>query len=97
VSRSPLRVDPGKFTSAPARNAARPVDFSGSGFCARLPDQPAWAYRDAEYRPRVDGHIITIAPTGTGKAAGPVICNALTLSGELIVLDVKGEMHRVTA
>jgi type IV secretion system protein VirD4 len=44
-----------------------------------------------------DGHIITIAPTGTGKTAGPVICNALSHPGQLIVLDVKGEVHRVTA
>ena len=46
---------------------------------------------------RGDGHIITIAPTGTGKTAGPVICNALVHPGQLIAIDIKGEVSRVTA
>jgi len=44
-----------------------------------------------------DGHLITFAPTGTGKTAGPVICNALTHPGQLIALDPKGEIHAATA
>jgi type IV secretion system protein VirD4 len=44
-----------------------------------------------------DGHLITVAPTGTGKTSGPVICNALTHPGQLIVLDMKGEVHAATA
>jgi type IV secretion system protein VirD4 len=44
-----------------------------------------------------EGHIITFAPTGTGKTSGPVICNALTHPGQLIVLDMKGEVHAATA
>jgi type IV secretory pathway TraG/TraD family ATPase VirD4 len=44
-----------------------------------------------------EGHLITFAPTGTGKTAGPVICNALTWPWQLIVLDIKGEVHRATA
>jgi type IV secretion system protein VirD4 len=44
-----------------------------------------------------DGHLITFAPTGTGKTSGPVICNALKHSGQLIVLDMKGEVHAATA
>lgn len=44
-----------------------------------------------------DGHLITFAPTGTGKTSGPVICNALTHPGQLIVLDMKGEVHARTA
>lgn len=44
-----------------------------------------------------DGHIITFAPTGTGKTSGPVICNALKHEGQLIVLDIKGEVHAATA
>jgi type IV secretion system protein VirD4 len=44
-----------------------------------------------------DGHLITFAPTGTGKTAGPVITNALKHSGQLIVLDIKGEVHAATA
>jgi type IV secretion system protein VirD4 len=44
-----------------------------------------------------DGHLITFAPTGTGKTSGPVICNALKHPGQLVVLDMKGEVHAATA
>ena len=44
-----------------------------------------------------DGHLITLAPTGTGKTSGPVICNALKHPGQLIVIDIKGEVHAATA
>lgn len=44
-----------------------------------------------------DGHLMTFAPTGTGKTSGPVICNALTHKGQLIVVDIKGEIHAATA
>jgi type IV secretion system protein VirD4 len=44
-----------------------------------------------------DGHLITFAPTGTGKTSGPVICNALKHAGQLIVLDMKGEVYATTA
>jgi type IV secretion system protein VirD4 len=44
-----------------------------------------------------DGHLITFAPTGTGKTSGPVICNALTHPGQLIVFDMKGEIYKATA
>jgi len=44
-----------------------------------------------------DGHLITFAPTGTGKTSGPVICNALRHPGQLIVLDMKGEVFAATA
>ena len=29
-----------------------------------------------------DGHLITFAPTGTGKTSSPVICNTLTRRGQ---------------
>jgi type IV secretion system protein VirD4 len=44
-----------------------------------------------------DGHLITFAPTGTGKTSGPVITNALKHPGQLIVLDMKGEVFAATA
>jgi len=44
-----------------------------------------------------DGHLITFAPTGTGKTSGPVITNALRHPGQLIVLDMKGEVFAATA
>ncbi len=43
-----------------------------------------------------DGHAITFAPTGTGKTSGPVITNALKHPGQLIVLDMKGEVFAAT-
>lgn len=44
-----------------------------------------------------DAHLITFAPTGTGKTSGPVITNALTHPGQLIVIDIKGEVYAATA
>lgn len=44
-----------------------------------------------------DGHLITFAPTGTGKTSGPVITNGLIWPGQLIVLDMKGEVFAATA
>ena len=44
-----------------------------------------------------DGHLITFAPTGTGKTSGPAICNALKHPGQLVVLDMKGEIYEATA
>jgi len=44
-----------------------------------------------------DGHLMTFAATGTGKTSGPVICNALRHPGQLIVIDMKGEIHAKTA
>ena len=44
-----------------------------------------------------EGHLVTFAPTGAGKTSGPVICNALTHRGQLIVLDMKGEVYSATA
>ncbi|HLV88422.1 MAG TPA: type IV secretory system conjugative DNA transfer family protein [Candidatus Sulfotelmatobacter sp.] len=44
-----------------------------------------------------DGHVITFAPTGAGKTVGPVICNALKHPGQLIAVDVKGEIYAATA
>jgi type IV secretory pathway TraG/TraD family ATPase VirD4 len=44
-----------------------------------------------------DGHLMTFSPTGGGKTSGPVICNALTHKGQLIVIDIKGEIYAKTA
>jgi type IV secretion system protein VirD4 len=44
-----------------------------------------------------DGHLITFAPTGTGKTSGPVITNALRHPGQLVVLDMKGEVYAASA
>jgi type IV secretory pathway TraG/TraD family ATPase VirD4 len=77
-----------------ARNAARHL----------APAAPADAFvlgtlRDArgDRRFRQDGHVLTCAPTGTGKGVGGVIPNLLDYPGSAFVLDFKGENYAVTA
>ncbi|WP_202403726.1 type IV secretory system conjugative DNA transfer family protein [Pantoea sp. Taur] len=42
------------------------------------------------------GHVVTIAPTGSGKGIGAVIPNLLTYQGSALVFDPKGENAEVT-
>jgi len=44
-----------------------------------------------------EGHLLTFAPTRTGKGAGCVVPNLLTHPGSVVVNDIKGENFRVTA
>jgi type IV secretion system protein VirD4 len=44
-----------------------------------------------------EGHILTIAPTGSGKGISAVIPNLLDYPGSVLVLDLKGENYAVTA
>lgn len=46
---------------------------------------------------RGEGHLITVAPTGTGKGVGAVIPALLSHEGSAIVVDPKGENYAVTA
>ncbi|MBW1811880.1 MAG: type IV secretory system conjugative DNA transfer family protein [Deltaproteobacteria bacterium] len=52
---------------------------------------------DTDPRYRVGGHVLTCAPTGTGKGIGCVIPNLLTYPGSVFCLDLKGENFAVTA
>jgi len=45
---------------------------------------------------RTSGHVLTIAPTGSGKGIGCVIPHLLTYPAPVFVLDVKGENYAVT-
>lgn len=60
---------------------------------ARVPDAPAG--RDQRFR--YVGHVVTVAPNGSGKGIGAVIPNLLEYPGSCLVLDVKGENAAVTA
>lgn len=60
---------------------------------ARVPDAPA----NMDQRFRFSGHVVTVAPTGSGKGIGAVIPNLLEYPGSALVLDVKGENAAVTA
>lgn len=65
-----------------------------AGFAlARVPDAPA----GVDPRFRFSGHVVTVAPTGSGKGIGAVIPNLLDYPGSALVLDVKGENAAVTA
>lgn len=44
-----------------------------------------------------DGHLLTVAPTGSGKGVSAVIPNLLDYPGSVVVLDLKGENYAVTA
>jgi type IV secretion system protein VirD4 len=44
-----------------------------------------------------DGHLITLAPTRSGKGRGAIVPNLLLYPGPVIVFDPKGELYRVTA
>lgn len=48
-------------------------------------------------RYEAEGHILTVAPTGSGKGVGAVIPNLLDYPGSVVVVDLKGENHAVTA
>ncbi|WP_244668879.1 type IV secretory system conjugative DNA transfer family protein [Xanthomonas phaseoli] len=59
----------------------------------RVSDAPA----GLDQRFRFTGHVVTVAPTGSGKGIGAVIPNLLDYPGSALVLDVKGENAAVTA
>ena len=44
-----------------------------------------------------EGHLLTVAPTGSGKGTGPIISNLLAYPGSVVVTDPKGENYAVTA
>ncbi len=44
-----------------------------------------------------DSHLLTVAPTGSGKGRGAIIPNLLRYGGPMIVVDPKGENFHVTA
>jgi type IV secretion system protein VirD4 len=44
-----------------------------------------------------DGHLITLAPTRSGKGRGVLVPNLLLYRGPVVVFDPKGELYRITA
>jgi type IV secretory pathway TraG/TraD family ATPase VirD4 len=44
-----------------------------------------------------DGHLLTIAPTRSGKGAAHIVPNLLLYAGSCLVIDIKGENYDITA
>lgn len=65
---------------------------SGPGFV-----RPAEPGGDDDLITSSEGHLITVAPTGSGKRVSSVIPALLTYPGACLVIDPKGENYRVTA
>ncbi|WP_225011523.1 type IV secretory system conjugative DNA transfer family protein [Pseudomonas aeruginosa] len=63
----------------------------------RAPDHADKAMNGFDSRLRYMGHVLTVAPNGSGKGIGAVIPALLDYPGSTIVLDVKGENYAVTS
>jgi len=72
----------------PAANSPAPAGFALGRAIEPVP---------GDNRFRQSGHVITFAPTGSGKGTGLVIPTLLEYPGSGLVLDVKGENYAVTA
>lgn len=67
------------------------------GFSFGDPDcSPATGYIDPILM-ELEGHLMTIAPTGAGKGVGCIVPALLRFDGPLIVIDPKGENALITA
>ena len=67
------------------------------GFSFGDPDcTPATGYIDPILM-ELEGHLMTIAPTGAGKGVGCIVPALLRFDGPLIVIDPKGENALITA
>jgi type IV secretion system protein VirD4 len=54
-------------------------------------------HRDDALRYAGEGHLLTVAPTRSGKGVSAVIPALLTFQGSMVVTDLKGENYAVTA
>ncbi len=67
----------------------RAFGFAHAVDAASKPEQPLCYDNDA--------HLITVAPTRSGKGRGVIVPNLLHYAGPVVVLDPKGENYLVTA
>lgn len=88
LPKAPRRPPTGAFGTArfgdaePLKGVSGPIIGRDGGTLLRYPG---------------DGHLITFAPTGSGKGIGSVLPNCLTYPGSLVVTDPKGENAAVSA
>lgn len=70
------------------------VSADSYGFAmGRFPNAPA----NLDPRLRYMGHVLTCAPTGSGKGIGAVVPTLLEYPGSIFCLDIKGENYAITA
>jgi type IV secretion system protein VirD4 len=83
------------YSTEDASVSRKPVEILGF----RSGEKGQKAAQPESQRITYDGtaHLMTIAPTGTGKGRGVVIPTLLTYPGSVVVLDPKGENYQVTA
>jgi type IV secretion system protein VirD4 len=89
--RSPLTapVNPGSLLLGWHCDSAHSFGFAPVS-APRQSDESPLAYTG-------DGHLITLAPTRSGKGRGAIVPNLLLYPGPVVVFDPKGELYRVTA
>ncbi len=71
------------------RNLKSPISFCNNHECAVV-EEKIPVYFDG------NSHMITIAPTGSGKSVSSIIPNLLNYHGPVIAIDPKGELLYVT-
>lgn len=72
-------------------------DFRASGLLATKGVLLGRVGRSTLLRSADDAHLLTVAPTRSGKGVAAVIPNLLTYPGSVVVVDPKGENAMVTA
>lgn len=76
--------------------SGRVLDDSYGFALGRITDEIPPQY-DVDTRLRYMGHVLTVAPSGSGKGVGAVTPTLLEYPGSTIVLDPKGELYATTS
>jgi type IV secretion system protein VirD4 len=84
----------GQYAAAPLSNIPKPVPKPKPGIRLGLAFD---GDSDANFYYRGDRHLITVAPTRSGKGTTQIIPNLLTYEGSALVIDPKGENARITS
>ena len=91
IATAALEDSPGFLLGRALPDDSEPIGFAPSRPKARAGAPPPLIHYAG------DGPLMTIAATGAGKSSGPVITNLLLHPGQALCIDIKGELHRVTA
>jgi type IV secretion system protein VirD4 len=64
-------------------HSARCIGFGSANAGSNRDEQRWWLYNG-------DGHLITLAPTGSGKGRGTIVSNLLRCPNPVTIFDAKG-------